>query len=273
MIGTGAGVLAGLTKPTEKQMTDCFSMTMLKGTDIGPLIPHIGPPSVTLPVEMLFSSSKSHFSSSRYQAAGQQVSCALLVYVNPNLNCGTPCPTPTGMVAAITTHMVDMTWGDVFAGLLAMAADALIQFLLNKLGSFLGGKLSSFLSEKLFDGFMVKFLGEALQGGGDVVLAEMWAGVMAAAKSEKIGNIAGAVASTVFGFLVGGPMGADIGSFGGYGKDADGNAITPGGTGSSKVEDFAEGLGQKAGKALDNYLDGPPKGDFPLPSPGAAQPV
>ena len=42
-----------------------WGLTMSTGTDIGPMIPHIGPLSITMPLEMLFSSSKSHFGTSR----------------------------------------------------------------------------------------------------------------------------------------------------------------------------------------------------------------
>src|SRR6266540_4294623 len=93
-----------------------WGLTMLKVTDIGPMIPHIGPPSVLMLLEIPLSSSKSYFGSSRYVSKGKPVAAALLWHLNPNLNCGSPVPTPTGCVIAFTTHEVDMTWGDIFSG-------------------------------------------------------------------------------------------------------------------------------------------------------------
>ena len=275
MIGSGLGVLANLTKVTEKQMTDSFSMTMLKGTDIGPLIPHIGVPSITLPVEMLFSSSKSYFSTSRYQVAGESVACSLLVVVNPNLNCGTPMPSPTGVVLALTTHRVNMTWGDVFAGLGRMFADWCVQTVFNFLGNKAGGALSKFLSARLYEGLLSKFAIEALATGGDAELALLWAGVMAAAGAERSGNIAGTVFGAALSFFGGGPMGADVGALGGYNANRD-NPWTPGGAAGTSISDTYDKAAQQlgdafekssTGQAVDDYLDGPGPGDYPLPPP------
>jgi hypothetical protein len=261
MIGTGLGVLAGMTKPTEKQMTDAFSMTMLKGTDIGPMIPHIGAPSVTLPVEMAFSSSKSHFSTSRYHAGGQPVAVSLLTVVSPNLNCGTPLPTPTGFVFALTAHRVDMTFGDIFGGFGAMFGDWCVQAVLNKLGSALGSRLSGFLQARLFNRYIANWTAVALRGGGDEALARSWAGVMAASRAERGASIAAAVFEGTLAFLSGGPMGADIAALGGYGE----GGWTPGGQLGDTTSGFYEGLGQ----AFGDYLEGPGPGDYPLPDPSA----
>jgi len=263
MIGTGLGVLAQITKPVPDHPSDSWGFTMLKGTDIGPLIPHIGVPSVTLPVEMLFSASKSHFGCSQYKTKGTPIAVSLLFVVNPNLNCGTPIPTPTGVVFAITRHRVDMSWGDILAGALNMLADFLIQAALNKLGNVLGGALTKYLTPRLFSRFLPAPLALALSRGGDRGLAEAWAGVMAAGRAEGWANAAGTVLGTTFGFLVGGPMGADISAFGGYGTDSEGNAITPGGTGAGLVGSQADAAGQ----ALDNYLNSPSAGDSPASPP------
>src|SRR5262249_56535928 len=58
-----------------------YGATVAKGTDIGSGIPHIGPPSVTLPLEIAFSSSKAHFASVQYKAG-----------VCPPALAGRPCP-------------------------------------------------------------------------------------------------------------------------------------------------------------------------------------
>jgi hypothetical protein len=230
-------------------LTDSFSMCLGKGTDIGPMIPHIGPPSVTLPIEMVFSASKSHFASSRYVAAGKPVAVALAAFVNPNLNCGTPVPTPTGEVLALTTHWVEMSWADILGGLGAMLSDFLIQSALNKLGSALGNRLSKFLQPRLFARFNYKWLTKVIGESGDFALLEAWAGVKAAGQAELVSNWAGTGVSTVFGFLVGGPMGADIGTVGGY----DGEGTTPGGL----AEDVGGGFVENQSRALGGYLDGP----------------
>ena len=54
-------------------------------------------------------------------------------HFNPNLNCGYPLPTPTGGVIALTTHEVQMTWGDIVSGALQMGFDFLIMWAMNKM--------------------------------------------------------------------------------------------------------------------------------------------
>jgi hypothetical protein len=65
---------------------------MLRGTDIGPLIPHIGCPSLLTPLDILLSSSASYFGPSSYMVAGAPVAAALIINVNLNLNCNWCCP-------------------------------------------------------------------------------------------------------------------------------------------------------------------------------------
>jgi hypothetical protein len=259
-------------KLLETVVSDSWGITVGVGTDIGPLIPHIGPPSVTLPIEMLFSSSKSHFTTSLYQGKNQPIACALLVIVNPNLNCGNPLPTPTGFVIAMTTHVVGMTWGDVFGGLGAMFGDFCVQAVLNKLGNMAGGALGGFLQKSLFGRFFQNWAIKALLGGGHPDLALSWAGVMAASQAERVGNWAGTALGVAIGFFSGGPMGADIGTAGGYNGDRD-NPWTPGGKLGETVSDQYRNWGQEAGQALDDYLNSPDPdvGDYPLPPAGGPQ--
>lgn len=127
-------------------------LTMLKVTDIGPFIGHVGTPSILLAFEIPGSWSKSYFGSSRCKSKGTPVAVALLYIVNLNLNCGTPIPTPTGRVLALTTHFVDMTFGDIISGVLQMAADAAIAAALNKLGSVLCGDLLGKAGTLVFNG-------------------------------------------------------------------------------------------------------------------------
>ena len=88
--------LQGVTKMAKSHVSQGWGFTMLQDTDIGTMIPHIGPPSLLLPLDILFSASKSYFFTTQYKAEGANIAVALAIIVNPNLNCGTPIPTPTG---------------------------------------------------------------------------------------------------------------------------------------------------------------------------------
>lgn len=235
-----------------------WGLSMLKGTDIGTMIPHVGPPSLTLPIEMLASASKSHFGTSRYKSKGTPVAAALLVVVNPNLNCGTPVPAPLGFVVAITTHFVDMSLADIIAGLVSMAVDFAIQSLLNWAGGKVGSAIGKALGGVFAPCFALTGAYRALGATGEAAF-DHYAAFFA---RRAAGEVVGAVASTAFGFFFGGPLGADIGTFGGYGKDADGNAITPGGSGASAVSNAAEG-------AAHSVFDGPEVNQPAQPLPGS----
>ena len=81
LLGTGATAIYSKTI-----FTDSFGPTIMKGSDIGPLIPHIGSVSVLLAIEIPLSASKNHFGSSKYKCAEGTVGVSLLFAVNPNLN-------------------------------------------------------------------------------------------------------------------------------------------------------------------------------------------
>jgi hypothetical protein len=127
------GILPMVTsKCTATVFADSLCSMMVRGTDIGPMIPHVGPPSTTLPIEMLTSGSKSHFGITKWKVKDQTgapgcVAVAMLGVVNPNLNCGTPVPLPMGFVIAPTTHLASMTLGDAISGLCMMGWDFVIQ--------------------------------------------------------------------------------------------------------------------------------------------------
>ena len=81
-------VLSGLfitAVMSDKIFTDSFGPTVMKGSDIGPLIPHIGSPSVLLAIEIPLSASKNHFGSSKYKCDKGTVGVSILPPVN--LNC------------------------------------------------------------------------------------------------------------------------------------------------------------------------------------------
>lgn len=114
-----------------------WGSAMLKGTDIGKgILPHVGPPTSVWALQVAFSSSKSLFGTSLHKSHDEPIAVALLGLTNPNLNCGTPMPTPTGLVIAPTTHLVGMTWEDFSVGLGEMCAEMAIGLALNKLGKF-----------------------------------------------------------------------------------------------------------------------------------------
>jgi hypothetical protein len=247
------------SKPIFSHMTDGFAITMEKGTDIGSLIPHIGAPSLTLPVEMLTSASKSHFGASAYQAEGKVMGCALLVSVNPNLNCGIPAPTPTGFVVAITTHIVTMSLADILAGLAAMCADIALQALMNKIGGALGNRLTNAIMRRLrpstwnntFFRCLRMFRNCPSLSYDAAYRAAMYRATEAVLSQWRA---TGRIVGPVVGFFLGGPMGMDAGTFG---------LPTPGGAVSSGVGGLAEQGGRDLGNMLDppaatsNYNSGP----------------
>ena len=142
LMGTGATAQMG---PTEFSH---FGWTILRGSDIGPLIPHAPlAPNCLLPLILLSSGSKSHFGSSQFLVKDKPAACALLVVVNPNLNCADPCPMPLDGVIALTAHFVEMTLGDIISGLVHMAADAALAWAINSLGT----KVFSGLSQRLYE--------------------------------------------------------------------------------------------------------------------------
>jgi hypothetical protein len=227
--------------------------TMLKVTDIGPMIPHIGAPSNLLLLEIPLSSSKSYFGSSRYVSKGKPVAVALLFVVNPNLNCGTPVPTPTGCVIAITTHRVDMSWGDIFAGLLQMCCDIAIMWAISKIGLRPGTKLYNSIAGRMVRAFSGKGLNAV-----EFVLA--LDSVIAAA--TRRGNIVTAIAVTLAVFLLGSPMGIDASTPGLYGKYSSDHPNLGADKGDHRggpgdmAGGFFSGMAEDSGQTVGRYLDG-----------------
>ena len=134
-----------------------FGWTMMRGTDIGIMIPHAGAPNCLLPIILLSSASKSNFGSSKHLIKNKPVAVALLILVNPNLNCGDPVPAPLDGVIAITAHFVGMTLGDFLAGLFEMALDIGLMWAIGKLGN----KLDR-ISQRVYEKFLVGPLGSLL---------------------------------------------------------------------------------------------------------------
>lgn len=241
------------SKPLFSHMTDGFCITMEKGTDIGSFIPHVGPPSLTLGVEMLVSASKSHFGASQYKAEGKVMGCALLFFVNPNLNCGTPAPTPTGVVTTITTHMVQMSLGDILAGLFEMAIDTLLQYVLGKATGAISTRISNAIMRRMrariWNRTFYPFL-RRLNANPRIVARFDYAARYGIAGREATRQVLlawrrnGRIIEPIVGAFMGGPLGADLGTAG---------VPTPGGA----VSEWAGGVGQSAGQGLGDALDPP----------------
>jgi hypothetical protein len=148
------GALTGL--PNGDVLSSASGRTLGRGSDIGPLIPHINippaPPNLLLPVILLASGSKSHFGAHKDVTPKGPVAFACLKYIHFNLNCAGPTapPLPSGFVFPWNTHVTGVTIGDIVSGLVHMVADALVQYGINKLfGSKLFEKFSTYLSSKL----------------------------------------------------------------------------------------------------------------------------
>ncbi|CAN5807448.1 hypothetical protein BH11PLA1_BH11PLA1_17950 [soil metagenome] len=211
-----------------------FGYTMAKGTDIGPMIPHLGPqPHITLPIEMLASASKSHFGVAKY--AGQDntkadncIAVGALGFTNPNLNCGTPMPTPTGMIIVLNTHMASMTLGDFLAGCIDMGVDFLIQWGLNKLGDVVAGGIARALRPQYFasraaaKAALPATVKGAERNAAKRALFDKCNTPFRKGANEAIDKIMEkGVGTYVVGFFMGSPTGMDVGAI------RDGNEETP----------------------------------------------
>jgi hypothetical protein len=253
----------GLTcKEDREHFTDYLGFTMLKGTDIGPLIPHFGPLSLLTPLDYVFSYSKSHFSTSRYQDHDQPIAVSLCWLVNPNLNCGTPIPSFTGFAVALTSHRVDMDWQDVFAGMAAMAVDAAILWGIGWLGGKVVGPLvASWISGKVMPRALAwlqarlaihsrawaRAMQEQLAKEGAIDIAHL--DRVAADKAAQFLNEGGkALGDKAFSFLLGGPAGLDYAPLTGL--------PTGGGTASGLASDAAESGAAYTAAAVEAWYDG-----------------
>ncbi len=254
--GTAGFVLTVKYCPTH--FSAGWGLTMARGTDIGPMIPHLGPPSVPMAIEFLFSASKSHFGPRSYvekdnKGDNNHVAAALVENINPNLNCGTPCPTPTGLVIAMNTHGVGMTWGDIIAGAAQMAIDAAVQTALFYIGNGIGsgfGKIAGRFGPQALSRTAAR---QAARAAGNKALGQAAKQLRAdqLAKITKWNSGIGRGVSVLVNIFGGGPMGADAGA-------------VDGPTGFSLVPKIVS----SGGDALADYIDGGPppanKGSAPI---------
>jgi hypothetical protein len=260
----------------DDHLSDHWGLTMLKVTDIGPMIAHFGPPSILLAIEMPLSYSKSYWGSSRYVSKGKPVAAALLWHFNPNLNCGYPMPTVTNSVIALTTHEVQMTWGDIISGALQMGFDYLIMWAINKMFGKVNSKGYEYLQRFLINRFSRGFAQEAAKRGVEKGLIGAVAGLEAAiAKDawmkahEKAVNWAASGILTVAGFFFTAPGGVDAGTLGTYGEFEEDKPILGAEKGDKRagpgglVGGVAQTGGEKLGRGIGSYLDGGNPNGYP----------
>ncbi|WP_182867487.1 hypothetical protein [Stieleria mannarensis] len=230
MVLIGTSMIASYA-PTHLSMG--YGMSMQQGTDIGFLIPHIGPPSVLLAIEIPLSSSKSYFGVARYPAEGKPICVAMSLMVNMNLNCGTPVPTPTGMVLALNTHMVSMSLADMIYGSVHMLLDFGLQSLLQWAGGKAGGLIAArfemqiayltyrfgpqLLSKAAAKAFL-RSSGRSIKGRDINRVAREFADAHNARVQtgrNAVPSITSELAGNITGWFTGGPMGADNATIGG----------------------------------------------------------
>jgi hypothetical protein len=233
---------------TRTTFTEYFGLTMLQGTDIGPGIAHMGPPTLTMPFDLLGSSSKAYFAVSAVKAEGKPVVAALLFIMDVNLNCGTPVPLPMGRTLALTSHQVNMTWADIMGGFATMACDFAIQSALNWLGGKAGDMIAGALRGPVMRAAFQSALFRNLMGEMSESAARFAAHEAAALAARRMSRLVGYGVS----FFMGGPMGADFATVPVIGW-------TPGGTDAAAI---TTGLGESgdggvagAGRALGSYMD------------------
>lgn len=165
--------LHGLQPLTPMMAPTCLTlsgMTMQRGTDIGPGIPHIGPPSKLTPLDILLSSSVSYFGPSAYAAEGVPVAAALASVIGINANCWTVGPVPTGLVLCPTTHFTGMTLMDILFGVVSYAADVVMEQVTGAAAAVakkrVVGPISKKLSTKLASKTAAKTAGKASANAG-----------------------------------------------------------------------------------------------------------
>lgn len=215
MVYMTGSVLFGATLGTTTQkyfpthMSAGLGMTMAKGTDVGPLIPHTGPlPHILLPIEVLLSSSKSHFGASSYMGKDNQggtsaVACCALMVVNLNANCGIPLNLPVGLVPGLNTHVAHMTAGDYLAGVAQMVVEMLIQAAIGKIIS----RATSIQS--IFPSAMKNAIASRLARSPAARRALNWA-AGTGNNPNAMGPLVDGGIDAFVGFFVGGPAGADL---------------------------------------------------------------
>lgn len=110
-----------------------FLPIALDGHNCGVMIPHVtippAPLNTLLPLQILFSSRKMAFSSSKVKANKAQVACTF-VGLLPMTCCANPVTLPTGAAPLNIANNVNvgLTWMDILAGFVALAANMVLEY-------------------------------------------------------------------------------------------------------------------------------------------------
>jgi hypothetical protein len=275
---------------TTSVFSDSIQNSMVKGTDIGMLTPHIGTFSLIIAIEMICAGSKSHFGPSAINVTDQtgapgNPAAACLVVANLNLNCGFPVPTPLGVVVTFNTAAVGMTWGDIIGGIFSMALDWVFQTIINLLCfKYLGpvGKAIEGWGGRVAARLGIRALGRAearaasraawraaQRRGGKETLNAFQKRAQAAA-AQRVADFARGVrlgGENVINFLIGSPLGTAV--------DMPGSPVPSVYKG---VRTGAEGLGLPTEADVQQSVDAPssssstPAPNTPAPSPTSTPP-
>ena len=273
------GVIPLVTsKATTNVFADSLSAMMIRGTDIGPMIPHMGPPSTTLPIEMVTSGSKSHFGVTKWKVKDQTgsegcVAVGVLGLTNLNLNCGTPAPTPFGLVIAPTTHLATLTLGDLISGLYMMAWDYMAQRIMYMAGNMLGEAVSKMVGKVAGRlGFGVLSRTAARQMARALGTRANIGPVARALRADRVAALAKIAERTTIalGLAAGSPLGISTSTL----SPVTGDSTK---SGYDRVADAVDpqGHGDALGQAVDDYFSSPSPAvtdvpNTPAPSAGDA---
>ncbi len=217
-----------LTKLHTTTVDDWYNKQMCKGSDIGFFIPHVGTPSIIIVIEMAFSGSKCHFGPHSVQVrdqygATQNPACALAWVANPNLNCGFPVPTPTGVVFAFNTVAEELTAGDIWGGLYGMISDIVIQTIINLVSFIFVGRAGSAIARRVAPRLVAvattraaarRAARQAWKAAGKTSPLSHYMRREMAKATTQMDHIALA-GENVIGFGVGSPLGTDATALGG----------------------------------------------------------
>lgn len=195
------GPWGGLTGKDQPDVVSAANgTTLLRTTDIGPLVPHISAPHYLLPLLILGSASKSEFGATSVMTAKGPVGVCVASIVDFHLNChGTARPPmPTGVVLGMTTHFTGFTLGDFLAGVLCMVMDSAVQYGLNRI-------MGSDRATRVFNWVQGPIIRAICPGARSMTTALCAHGM----NPYVMNGLANAV-PTLSGLLIGGPIGWDI---------------------------------------------------------------
>jgi hypothetical protein len=120
-----------------------------QGNDSGQIVSHIAipPPSVLVPVVIIFGSSKPMFTASTVKMQGKPVAACMFPYAPVSMNqaCNDPCAFPSDIVICPNSVMVGLSFGDIIAGVINIAVDTII----TRVASWAGDQVGKYLLEPL----------------------------------------------------------------------------------------------------------------------------